>query len=164
MLLYHFTAHEYLPEIALLGLTKGEVPLSSTEHRNAVWLTSDGQAAGHGLIDGRELTAREKQLAGIPLHQPARFPNKRALRMKVAIPRGDRALASWPLWAQKRMTPQWYATLNCTGGNKARTWFLYWGTIDPSWIREVLDLSSGSVIEDWQTLPDLVPGHDELRA
>jgi hypothetical protein len=41
MILYHFTAVEYLPDIAADGLSRGEVPLTPDRLLNAVWLTSD---------------------------------------------------------------------------------------------------------------------------
>jgi hypothetical protein len=48
MMLYHFTALEYLDAIKAEGLTKGEVPVSATDLLNAVWLTSDPSPRGTG--------------------------------------------------------------------------------------------------------------------
>jgi hypothetical protein len=36
MLLYHFTATQYLDRIKAEGITKGELPVSQTEVRNAL--------------------------------------------------------------------------------------------------------------------------------
>lgn len=58
------------------------------------------------------------------------------------------ASPSWPLgfastpwlpWARKRLSPEWLAVLSKTGGGdvKARTWFLYFGTIPPARFRSV---------------------------
>ena len=151
MLLYHFTAKEYLPAIAAGGLTLGEVPLSPSKILNAVWLTTDGMADGHGLSDGRDLTDREKLNAGIPLTSNARFANKRALRLTVRIPRGDRNLVGWTAWGRRRLAPDWFDRLSSTGGGKHRTWFLYWGVIPPEWIQEVRDLTTDTILLDWQS-------------
>lgn len=78
MLLYHYTATEYLDSILKDGLTRGEVPISPTEVLSGVWLTGDISPRGHGLTDGRPLTDREKAFFGIATRKPARFPDKRA--------------------------------------------------------------------------------------
>ena len=62
MLLYHFTAPEYIEQIKAEGLTRGDVPTSSTEGINAVWLTSDRSPDGHGLSDGQVLTDQERDI------------------------------------------------------------------------------------------------------
>jgi hypothetical protein len=61
MILYHFTAREYLPSIASNGLWKGEVALThrAEDCLNAVWLTTQNNAAGHGLTDEHVLTSDE---------------------------------------------------------------------------------------------------------
>lgn len=142
MILYHYTAREYLPAILAEGLTKGEVPLTQTNLRNAVWLTSDRAASGHGLTDGRDLTLAEKEAMGVPLTSPARFPDKRAIRITVRVPQGDRQLVRWRNWAGGRVEPKWQATLEAIAGGpaKAKTWFLYMGVIPPTWFTEVWDL------------------------
>lgn len=145
MLLYHYTAKEYLPLILAEGLTRGDVPTSPTEGMNAVWLTSDSAADGHGLTDGRELTDREKQMAGIAPTQSARFPNKRAIRLQVRIPQGDRNLMVWSKWARKRLNPDWYRILDEAGGGKSQSWYLYWGTVPPAWIAGIRFLALGEV-------------------
>ena len=148
MKLYHYTATGYLPSIAANGLWKGEVRASRTERLNAVWLTSDdnpGKGRDHGLTDGNPLSAREKRLQGLPLDAPARHPDKRAIRLAVMVPHGDRNLVHWHAWAKGRLDPTWLATLEASAGGPAlaRTWFLYWGVIPPHWIVEARHLRSG---------------------
>ena len=140
MILYHFTAAEYLPAIRAEGLSKGEVPLTPTEYMNAVWLTTDRDPSGHGLCDERELSTKEKAFLGVPLDHPAKFPNKRAIRLTVKVKSADRRLVAWRPWAHKRLHPDWLATLERTGGNKGRGWFLYWGVLPPSTIVSIEDL------------------------
>jgi hypothetical protein len=152
MLLHHFTSREVLPYIARDGISIGDVPVTPTQGLNAVWLTSDGCSDGHGLTDGRALTDEEKALKGIPKDTSAFFANKRAIRMTVLISREDRALAAWPSWGRRKLAPHWYEILNRTGLGKARTWYLYWGVIPPAWVREVRNLQSGEVLQDWTVL------------
>ncbi len=49
MILYHYTAREYLERIRREGLTTGEVPLSPSHILNGVWFTTDPDPGGHGL-------------------------------------------------------------------------------------------------------------------
>ena len=78
MILYHFTAAEYLESILKDGLNRGDVPLSPTEGVNGVWLTTDPNTEGHGLTDGGPLTAREHSAYALafgrepPISQQAR--------------------------------------------------------------------------------------------
>ena len=55
MILYHFTAVEYLDAIMKEGLSRGDVPTSAAAGRNGVWLTTDPDSGGHGLSDGEQL-------------------------------------------------------------------------------------------------------------
>jgi hypothetical protein len=148
MKLYHYTAGEHLRSIAAGGLWKGEVPVSRTERLNAVWLTGDhhpGKGRDHGLTDGRPLDAQEKRLRGLPRDAPDRHPNKRAVRLTVAIPHGDRNLVHWHAWARGRLHPTWLTTLEAAAGGPAlaRTWFLYWGVVPVDWITEARHLLFG---------------------
>ena len=68
MLLYHFTALEYLEAIQREGLTKGEAPLSRTEALNAVNLTTSKHTDGHGLGEARDLTA---VIDSVPMLSPS---------------------------------------------------------------------------------------------
>lgn len=132
MLVYHFTALEYLESIRTEGLTRGQVAVSPAEYRNAVWLTTSGDpSAGHGLSEGRYWTDEEKRLIAAPAELRLVRLNKRAVRIAVRIPRSDRRLAYWPKWARGRVAPDWYERLDETGGDNARSWFLFWGTINP---------------------------------
>ncbi len=145
MLLYHFTAPEYIEQIKAEGLTRGDVPTSPTEGINAVWLTRDRSPDGHGLSDGHVLTDQERDIMetikGQRLSENVRFPNKRAYRIAIKIPRGDRALVFWPKWARKKLDADWYAALSRAGGRKDRTWYLYFGTIPPDWFTSIDKLS-----------------------
>lgn len=111
MRLYHYTSAAYLNSIMQDGLWKGEVPLTPTDLRNAVWFTKDDSAAQHGLM-----------------------PRKREVRIAVDIPTTDPKLFRWSRWANKNVTNKaWLKTLTQTGGGKAKadTWWLYFGTIMP---------------------------------
>jgi hypothetical protein len=111
MLLFHYSALEYLPSILRNGIHVGEVPITRYQEdcRNAAWLTSDQHAGGHGL-DGSRL-------------------DKRAVRITVKTPSGDRRLVWWPRYGKKRLEHGWYKTLHDTGGGKSRSWYLYFGVI-----------------------------------
>ena len=144
MILYHFTAREYLDSIRDGGITKGDVPLSPTEGRNGVWLASDKNPSGHGLSGRHVLTDEEraahKKAFGQDVPKGAMFLNKRAIRIAVKIPRNDRALVHWRKWGKKRLDPKWYETLAKTGGRKDKTWFIYFGRIPPDWFVAIDDL------------------------
>src|SRR4051794_18164178 len=148
MVFYHFTAREYLRSIAREGLRKGEVALSPTVVQNAVWLTTDPDPAGHGLGEARQLTMREKQILGFPLHSDVSFPNKRAIRFRTDVDPSDEKLTDWPGWAEPRLDRSWYRTLHETGGRKSETWWLYWGTIPPEAL-EATDLITGQPLAGW---------------
>lgn len=143
MLLYHFTTHDHFKSIEREGLTRGEVPLSATRVLNAVWLTSDRAPGGHGIAtETREMSMEEK--AGLlrldpklDISRPLLVANKSEVRISVRVPAGDRNLVAWQRWARKRLAPEWYDALSRSGGQKHKTWFLYWGVIPPSWFTAV---------------------------
>lgn len=143
MILYHFTALEYLESILKNGLNKGDIPIARDQGDNAVWFTTDNDPAGHGLTDGRLLTDEEhrqylKNFGRKP--QPgARFPDKRKVRIDVIIPSSDKSLKEWLPWARKRLTAEWLKTLTRIGGGKAkaRTWYIYNGVVRPEAFRLV---------------------------
>ena len=141
MILYHYTAKEYLEEILRDGLTKGDVPVSPTEGMNAVWLTTDHNSEGHGLSDGEFLTPELRDAyARVCGHEPPgdlRIANKRAVRIKVMISTLDRRLEHWPSWARKRLDRGWYQTLDAVGGGKSASWYLYFAGIAPERFLEV---------------------------
>jgi hypothetical protein len=141
MILYHFTAREYLDEISEQGLTRGDVPLTDCTGVNAVWLTTDKNPAGHGLGEAREMTNAERaafrQWEGVMPPEGTRWLNKRAVRITVLIPTSDRKLRYWPQWGRKRLSSRDYEGLKVTGGGKAKTWWLYFGVIRPTCFREI---------------------------
>jgi len=142
MILYHYTAVEYLDAIRREGLTLGDIPISPTEAQNAVWLTTSRDSAGHGLTEERQLTIHEKRLLGHPIDSDKRFPNKRRIRIAVRILASDKRLVKWRIWSAKRIDAKWRKRLEDTAGGaeKAKTWWLYWDTISPSQFVEVVDL------------------------
>jgi hypothetical protein len=120
VILYHFTAQAHLAEILQQGLSLGDVPTSEADGVNAVWLTTDPGPAGHRL---------QLYLEHHGKMPPAGRYDKRLVRIKVRISSRDPNLKHWPRWAKKRLQPDWYETLNQTGGGKAETWYLYFGVI-----------------------------------
>ena len=119
LIFYHYTAAEYLEAILRDGLTQGDIPMSATatyqaEGVNAVWFTTSGNAAGHGLSDTRHATKEECRLLGVPLG--ARFLDKRAVRITVKMPKDK--LKHWPTYARKRLDPRFYAGLSAAGGGE----------------------------------------------
>ena len=129
------------------GLNRGDVPVSPTEAVNAVWLTTDTDPEGHGLTDGRALTDKERltYASVFGRHPPegARFPNKRAVRIKLLIPNSDRQLIHWPKWARKKLDRDWYRVLDETGGRKSSSWYLYLGCIVPERFLTIDQLATG---------------------
>ncbi|QUD90584.1 hypothetical protein [Phenylobacterium montanum] len=155
MKFYHFTAKEYLPRILASGLSRGDVPKTPKKSKNAVWLTTDIDASGHGLSEARELTYVEKLLSGIPPEEPARFPDKRAIRIEVDIDLNDPALRKWDRWATANNVPRsWRRRLESLGGGrgKAVTWWLYFGTI-PSERLVAYDIPTGLLLHDCISTP-----------
>lgn len=129
MRLYHFTAIEYLPEIAADGLWKGEVPLSHKKVANAVWLTDDTSPKTHGLTRGRYLTREER----------AWYEHR------------DPLLSKWSVWAPRNgVKVGWLRTLNKTAGGGSGTWWIYHGTI-PAERLEAFDMETGEPIAEWWT-------------
>lgn len=134
MLLYHFTAEEFLESILANGLNRGELPLSATEVENAVNLTSDPNPEGHGLSEARPLNNAEIAFfrrTGQYLPEGAMFPNKRAVRITVKMPRS--AVKQWLPWARKKLSRSWLNTMIDAGGGprKAKTWWFSRNPIPP---------------------------------
>jgi hypothetical protein len=143
MILYHFTALEHLESIRAQGLTRGLLPLSPDNVRNAVWLTSDKESAGHGLADGEPMPAAFLRHHNLPANLT--FYDKRAIRITVVWPSDN--VTPWLPWARKRLDPAWLEILNKEGGGltKAKTWFISFSPIPPSAFRsiEILHESCG---------------------
>ncbi len=132
MILYHFTAGEYLRGIAECGLTVGDVPTNfkGLKSKVGVWLTTSEIAEGHGL-DGSAL-------------------QKKRFRLKVDVPE-DKNLVRWVDWAHDNVTKQTREGLKGAGGGQSSTWLIYFGKIDPARIIEVVNTISGSLVDDWRT-------------
>ncbi len=139
MLLYHFTSRENLSQIATTGLSRGMVPVSPTEARNGVWLTTDPGPGGHGLENGGKImTELDRQQAldwtGVLPLPGTRFPKQGPVRITVDLPTSDRNLHEWLPWARQNLSPEWLAVLHSVAlGNliKAKTWRIYFGVIPP---------------------------------
>lgn len=146
MLLYHFTCAQHLDSIRSEGLTRGDVPLDKHQALNAVWLTRDRKPSAQGWAGiGQELSdeakLKLKNAYGIVAPDSAHYANKQEIRITVKIPRNDRNLIHWPVWARKRLAPDWYHTLNEVGGGGAKDWYLYWGIIPADWFEEIETLA-----------------------
>jgi hypothetical protein len=146
MLLYHFTAEEFLESLKREGLTRGDVPTSPSTGRNGVWLTSLRATHDHGQGDGTRSTIVTPTLRlqipscrYLPDGDVLQDLDKLAIRIAVRIPRCDRKLVKWSTWAPGRLEVNWLATLNRLGGGPAiaNTWYIYWGVIPPDWFVKI---------------------------
>jgi hypothetical protein len=144
MVLYHFTCAEFLKSIVREGLCRGDVrtkkigPLYET---NAVWLTTDPQPKGHGLGLPGALTEEDRlrhfEIFGTMPPKGSRYPDKRAVRITVNIPKGDPRLQRWTRWARKHCEPGVYDNLARADGSGHKTWWLYFGSIAPNQFRDI---------------------------
>ncbi|MER9936132.1 hypothetical protein [Mesorhizobium sp. M0088] len=141
MILYHFTALSLLDQIKAEGLSKGEIPLTARRTTNAVWFTTDSEAAGHGLSDGETLSRDHIQIlkakgfiAASAPDEGLKWLDKRAVRIKVVIPSTDHDLKRWVPWGRKHLEREWFDTLSKVGGGhqKARTWYVCFRTVQPA--------------------------------
>jgi hypothetical protein len=115
------------------------------------WLTTD-RTPSHGVGGVERPLTDEERFAvlmtdGWMPPKGAVWPNKHAVRITVLIPRSDRKLHHWPAWGRKRLAPEWYATLDRSGGGKSKTWWIYFGTIPPSSFRAIDLLTSTTALE-----------------
>jgi hypothetical protein len=131
--LYHFTSQHHLPGIARHGLTVGDVPTDIQRNlgRVGIWLTSTACPVGHGL-EGSTV-------------------NKKQMRLLVELDDADPALAHWPKWAIEHATP---ATIQALHRSAAgfETWWIYFGHIASTSVRECIDLSIGQPT-GWPDIP-----------
>jgi hypothetical protein len=112
MRLYHYTSHCHIEEIKYTGLAIGDVPVSKTRSRQAVWLTTDPTPErGHGLQTN------------------LRTVNKRAIRIELEIPESDTKLTRWVTWARGKVSEGIKKHLNKSGGYAQASWWLYWGVL-----------------------------------
>lgn len=136
MILYHYTACDRLPAIMAEGLRIGDVPLSAWKGENAVWLTTDTGADGHGLGEHRPLTEEERlamfHWTGAMPPEGAEWSNKREIRITVRM-KSDRRLRKWSTWSRNKVDPAFRQKMIETGGGKkkADSWFIYFGAIAP---------------------------------
>lgn len=141
MLLYHYTAGEYLRAIAKEGLTVGDVPtdLARMRGRIGVWLTSSPDPTGHGL-------------AGSQL-------DKERFRIAVDIDDNAPLLKQWSDWSASNVTQETRKALNNAAGDEGTdlsdTWWIYFGWIRPERLIGVVDIDAGEEVGDWSTFwPD----------
>jgi hypothetical protein len=134
MILYHFTAREYLRAIGQHGLTVGDVPTDIRENmgRVGVWLTNLAYAEGNGL-HGSAL-------------------DKKRFRLTVDISETSLALAKWTEWAPHNVTADTINRLHTTADN-FDSWFIYFGIIRRPAIVSCVDTQSGETIRNWDSLP-----------
>ncbi len=117
MKLYHFTNHVWLQRILKEGISRGDVPTTRTGGYNAVWLTSQGDAAAQKWTQGAN--------------------GKQSVRLTVEMPDNDPLLKTWnEVCREHRVSGSWRKILNSTGGNGDAHWHIYHGTIPPEWIAE----------------------------
>jgi hypothetical protein len=146
--LYHFTALEYLGSILDEGLTRGDVPLSPTRRKTAIWLTRnpdpDTQAWTGDPRRERKPYARLLDFAP-SLRRLPRFVDKRAVMLAVEVPDGDGKLVGWLCFAAQRgIDRRWVETVARARGGKmsnALDWYIYRGAIPREWIVDVVPLS-----------------------
>jgi hypothetical protein len=115
-LLYHYPSLFHLPYILREVVTKGDVPASPGETRQAPNLTSNPN----------------------PLAQlwPGGFTDKTKVRLSVRIPEGDGRLVPWLEICRQARAPRWWIrALDPTG--QAKLWFIYWGVLPPAWFEAV---------------------------
>ena len=150
MIFYHFTTLGALDSIRREGLNQGEAPLSDTRVAKAVNLTTDPSPHGHGLDRGGHVVTEEEaaKFAAKGFNIPAGtvYADKREVRITLKLPSSDRALKQWRPWSRKHCEPGYAERLERAAGqkNKAKTWWLYFGTIPPEAFVEVKVLKPGT--------------------
>lgn len=147
MILYHFTDIDSLLPIMQQGLCLAHLNdrrASGLTH-GATWLTTMDSPHGHGLTFGEPVTDFERQCI-FSRHQktmPAsftRWPDKSRVRIKVVIPSRDRNLVQWTRW-NGRLAVKDEMDISKLGGAtrlSSRSWFIYFGVIEPTSFAEVL--------------------------
>ncbi len=90
------------------------------------------------------MTPEDADFLGLPWDDELVWPNSRAVRLTVKVPRSTRALVPWMKWADKNnVDPEWRRHYEDAGGGrvKAKTWFIHWGTVPTAWIVKKEDLA-----------------------
>src|SRR5947209_527584 len=114
-LLYHFTCLLHLPCILREGISRGEVPLSGQEVRQAPSLTSDPSPLA---LEWCALGSTDKT----------------RVRLAVRVPAGDGRLQSWEeVCRQFGVGREWQRQLDTTG-KRGKSWFVYWGVLPREWM------------------------------
>lgn len=143
MIFYHFTTFDALDSIKCEGLNRGEAPLSDTRVEKAVNLTTDSSPYGHGLDMGGHVVTEEEAAhfasKGFLIPAGTVYADKREVRITVKLPRSDRALKQWRPWSRSKCEPGYAERLERAAGpkNKAKSWWLYLGTVPPEAFVEV---------------------------
>lgn len=139
MIFYHYTSLDAMDSIRREGLNRGEAPLGDHCVVQAVNLTTDRNPEGHGLDHGGHVvTAAEAAVfasKGFLIPEGTVYTNKRAVRIKLILPLADRKLKAWRPWSRQNCEVGYAARLERVagcGGRKARTWWLYFGTVPTS--------------------------------
>jgi len=147
MILYHFTDIDSLPSILHEGLRFGNLNTAraSSCEAGVTWLTTMDTPKGHGLTFGEPVTLEERRnhWARYRQHAPTSFthwPDKSRVRIKVVIPSTDRRLVQWARW-RGRLAGDGALDLAHLGDAtrlSSRSWYLYFGLIEPRRFAEVL--------------------------
>jgi len=136
MILYHFTTLSALESIRREGLNRGEAPISESRAEKAVNLTTDRDPSGHGLDHGGHVVSEEEAATfaakGFKIPAGTVYANKREARITIKLPSNDPKLKRWRSWSRKHCEPGYAERLEEAagqGGRKAKTWWLYFGTV-----------------------------------
>jgi hypothetical protein len=126
------------------GLNRGEAPLSDTRVLQAVNLTTDPRPEGHGLDGGGHVLTQEESATysrqfGWQIPAGTVFADKTEVRLTVKVRSTDPRLKRWLPWSRKNCEPGYPERLAAAAGGieKAKTWWLFFGTIPPSAIAKV---------------------------
>jgi hypothetical protein len=185
MILYHYTAIPLAESILSAGLSLGHIRRSSGAiERNVVWLTEDPTSSGHGLTNGREILtssniAYMEKVQGEPIRNTVTY-DKTKVRLSFEVEPTDAQLQRFVDWAKTTETLKFakitglsaVVNLSKTKENltslgarlktKERTWWLYFGSIAPEFIRTVeVATPSGWAAYDFETHGRSAM-HDEL--
>ncbi|WP_380784850.1 hypothetical protein [Sphingomonas sp. R86521] len=152
MILYHFTSREAVESIMAERLNRGEAPINDHRVEKAVNLTTDKSPKGHGLDLGGHVVIEEESKAysanRFDIPAGTVFVEKRAVRITLKLPSSNPRLTTWRSWSRKHCKDGYAERLEKaaeTCRSKAKTWWLYFGTIPPSAFLniEFLDVQTG---------------------
>jgi hypothetical protein len=115
MRLYHFTSFEHLDQITTEGIKPSSFDLRNAEPDGVVWLTTSERP--EWVDDPRKLTCR----------------------LKLFIPNGDPKLVRYEHWLKKNDFSVIEDSVAAQRGIVQTAW-IYFGTIPPSCIRDILKI------------------------